>query len=341
MLDVVAAEPAPRSRRAGLSLGLRMAVSAGLLALLWRRFPHVDARDLVPAWNPANVVLITGAMALFLASYLFGALRWQHMLRVLGIRAETGQVLRHTMAGQFLSVVLPGSVGGDVVRVGRMAGEVGDRSSIAASVGLERLTGWLVLPLFTVTGFALNSGLRDLGRATALALVVALATWGLLGALLLGAGHRATGHRYGGAARGWRRAVGTAHLGVDSLRREPAEGAEVFAAGIAHSLLQLGAVFLAARVVGIDQVGPTALLAFYPAVGILQVLPIAVGGLGVREGALALFLAPLGVPPERAAALGLLLYALTVASSLFGAPAFAMGMRSVHHRPRPRAEVVA
>lgn len=318
-----------------------MVVSAALLAVLWRRFPEVGLGDLVPAWDAANVTLVVLAMLLFLASFVFGALRWQHMLRIMGVRSSIRQVLRHTMSGQFLSVMLPGSVGGDVVRIRRMANEVGDQSRIAASVALERLTGWLVLPLFTVVGFALNSGLRHLGNASALALVVALATWALLGALLLGTGHRATGTRFGDAARGWRRAVGTAHLGVDSLRRAPREGAKVFAAGIAHSLLQLSAAFLAARVVGIDEVGPTALLAFYPAVGILQVLPIAIGGLGVREGALALFLSPLGVPAAQAAALGLLLYALTVTSSLFGAPAFAVGRRSAHHRSRRPAEAVA
>ena len=74
-------------------------------------------------------------------------------------------------------------------------------------------------------------------------------------------------------------------------------------------------------------VGPTALLAFFPAVLIAQVLPISISGLGVREGAFVLFLTPLGVPTQQAIALGLLLYLLNVAVSLLGAPAFAVGGR--------------
>ena len=66
---------------------------------------------------------------------------------------------------------------------------------------------------------------------------------------------------------------------------------------------------------------------------------VCVGGLGVREWALALFLNPLGVPTERAVALGLLLYALTVATSLAGAPAFALGMRKVRTKPPAPAEL--
>ena len=79
-------------------------------------------------------------------------------------------------------------------------------------------------------------------------------------------------------------------------------------------------------------VGPTALLAFVPAVLIAQVLPISISGLGVREGLFVLFLHPLGVPQSQAIALGLLLYLLNLVVSLFGAPAFAVG-----HRVRPSA----
>ena len=81
---------------------------------------------------------------------------------------------------------------------------------------------------------------------------------------------------------------------------------------------------LAAEAVGID-VSPTAWLAFAPAVLIAQVLPLSIGGLGLREGALVLFLGPLGVSQADAILLGLLLYAINLAVSLLGAPAFAYG----------------
>jgi glycosyltransferase 2 family protein len=73
--------------------------------------------------------------------------------------------------------------------------------------------------------------------------------------------------------------------------------------------------------------GLTALLAFFPAVAIAQVLPIGISGLGVREGAFVLFLGPLGVAAQDAIALGLLLYLLNLGVSLLGAPAFAVGGR--------------
>jgi hypothetical protein len=58
-----------------------------------------------------------------------------------------------------------------------------------------------------------------------------------------------------------------------------------------------------------------------------QVLPISISGLGLREGALVLFLHPLGVSSGKAIALGLLVYGLNLTISLLGAPAFAVGAR--------------
>jgi len=71
-----------------------------------------------------------------------------------------------------------------------------------------------------------------------------------------------------------------------------------------------------------------ALLAFTPMVAIAQVLPLSLNGLGIREGAFVLFLGPLGVSTGQAVTVGLIIYALTLAVSLLGAPAFAAGSRS-------------
>ena len=58
-----------------------------------------------------------------------------------------------------------------------------------------------------------------------------------------------------------------------------------------------------------------------------QVIPFSVGGFGVREGMLTLFLTPLGVSTGRAVGIGLLWYFIMLVVSLAGAPAFAVGNR--------------
>jgi uncharacterized membrane protein YbhN (UPF0104 family) len=117
-------------------------------------------------------------------------------------------------------------------------------------------------------------------------------------------------------------------LGIDRFRQHPGTAVNVVAVGFLYQSALVLAAVMAAHAVGIPAAGPTALLAFFPAVLIGQALPISISGLGVREGLFVVFLQPLGVPSEQAIALGLLLYVLNLLVSLLGAPSFAVGSRS-------------
>ena len=108
--------------------------------------------------------------------------------------------------------------------------------------------------------------------------------------------------RYGDARR--RAAAGAASSppsasASTSSAGNPRQALNVIAVGFAYQLVLVFAAVMAAQALGIAAAGPTALLAFFPAVAIAQVLPISICGLGVREGLFVLFLHPLGVP-ERA-----------------------------------------
>jgi uncharacterized protein (TIRG00374 family) len=317
-----------RARRPWRSLALRVGGSIAMLGLLAWKAPDFSMDELVPEWRTSTPFWLFGAAALTFVAVVLSSMRWQAVLTALGVRSHLGHLLNHYLAGQFVSNVLPTTIGGDVLRVSRLSRENGQSPASFASVVLERLTGWLVLPLLTYIGFVINPGLTHLGTATNVAVALATGTLVLLVVVLvLVASHR-FGARFGGN-EGWRRFAGAVHLGLERLRHHPAAAANVLVVGFAYQLSLVLAALLAAKAVGMGvAVGPTALLAFFPAVAIAQVLPIGISGLGVREGAFALFLAPLGIDTEQAIALGLLLYLLNLGVSLLGAPAFAFGGRA-------------
>lgn len=313
-------------RKQAVSLGVRLGVSALMLAVLVAKVPSFDLADLVPRWSLASALWLAVAAVLTLSGIALSALRWQKVLDALEIRTGLRRLMSHYLAGQFVSNVLPTTIGGDVLRVSRLSRDTGESPGTFASVVLERLTGWLVLPVITIAGFALNPGLRHLGNATSVALALAVGTLVLLAGVLTAAGSTRLGGRFAARA-GWRRFIGAVHLGIDRLRSHPGAAANVLMAGFAYQLALVLAAVAAAQALGLRPAGLTALLAFFPAVLIAQVLPISMAGLGVREGAFVLFLGPLGVASEQAIALGLLLYLLNLGVSLLGAPAFAAGGR--------------
>ena len=303
-------------------------VSALLLWVLTTKIGD-SWHEAVPDATPRTLAWLGGALVLTLAGVVLSAVRWSAVLDALGLHAPFKRLLSLYFAGQFMGNVLPSTIGGDALRVSRLAKDNGEPPTTFASVVLERLTGWVVLPAITLAGLAVNPGLRDLGRASAIAFATAAGTLVLLGAVLTltfltnsGIEERLEHNE------GWKRFTTAVRFGLHRLRHEPAATARILATGLAYQLILIGSALMAARALGMPAgVGPTALLAFVPAVLIAQVLPISISGLGVREGLFVLFLQPLDVPQSQAIALGLLLYLLNLVVSLLGAPAFAVGQR--------------
>jgi uncharacterized membrane protein YbhN (UPF0104 family) len=306
----------------------RLAISALLLWVLVVKIGD-NWSEATPEFTPANVAWLLGALALTFGGVVLSAARWSAVLAALGLHPPFNRLVSLYFAGQFMGNVLPSTIGGDALRVSRLARDNGEPPTTFASVVLERLTGWFVLPVLTLSALVVNPGLRDLGRASTIAFLTASATLMLLTVVLVvtsctsgSLDERLEQHT------GWRRFSGAVRLGLRKLSHEPGATARILATGLAYQLILIASALMAARALNLPtDVGPTALLAFVPAVLIAQVLPISISGLGVREGLFVLFLQPLGVPQSQAIALGLLLYLLNLVVSLFGAPAFAVGNR--------------
>lgn len=326
LIDAVETGGTRPERRRRWALPLRIAVSLAMLAIVWWRFPHIEWGSMFPEPDRATVLWLVGAAGLTFLSIALAAVRWDAVLHALGLRERLARLVNLYFAGQFVSNVLPTTIGGDVLRVSRLSRTNNDTETSFASVAIERLTGWLVLPLITFFGLAINPGLRQLGRATILAAVIATATLVALIVVLVTAMHPRLGGRFS-STEGWRRFIAAIHRGTTELRHRPLESLGILLAGIVYQVAMCLVALMIAASLGFSWLGLTALLAFYPAVLILQVLPIGIAGLGVREGAFVLFLVPLGVPAEKAVGLGLLLYVTNVVASLFGAPSFAIGGR--------------
>jgi uncharacterized membrane protein YbhN (UPF0104 family) len=307
----------------------RLCISALLLWVLVAKIGD-NWSEAIPDPTTHTFAWLAGALALTAVSVVLSALRWSTVLHALDLHPPFGRLVSLYFAGQFMGNVLPSTIGGDALRVSRLARDNGLTPTTFASVVLERLTGWIVLPNITLIGLAVNPGLRELGRASAIAFGTAAGTLVLLVVLLALTARPGQGlegrleHN-----EGWRRFTTAVRFGIHKLVREPSATGRILLSAFAYQFILIGAALMAARALDLPAgVGPTAVLAFVPAVLIAQVLPISISGLGVREGLFALFLHPLGVPRSQAIALGLLLYLLNLVVSLLGAPAFAVGHRS-------------
>lgn len=315
---------------------VRAALSFALLwFLLVRIGDELSLSTVIGQLTAISLTWMSGAAAMLVVSYVLSTVRWRQVIEALGLHDGFRPLLSHFLAGQFLSNALPTTVGGDVVRVARLSRDTGEPPASFASVVLDRLTGWLVLPLITALGFGLNPALRELGAQTKVAVAIAAAVFGLLVVLLTAAYADALGGRFVGRP-GWQGFIDAVHIGVGKLLRRPRSTLLVILAGFAYQFVLVTSAFMMALALGID-IGLTTMMAFFPAVLIVQVLPISIAGLGVREFMLVWLLSSVGVPYQQAIALGLVIWAMTAVTSLLGAPAFAFGVRA----PRPLSETLS
>lgn len=310
----------PRRHRAWVKWG-RIVVSVALLAVLLTK---IDPDELIPPDRslPGTLAFACSGAALMAFSFLVAAWRWQRVLAVYNVHVRLRTLVKHYLAGQFVGNALPSTVGGDVLRISRSSKDIGSTEIAFASVALERLTGFVALPLLTLLGFAILPELLDVRRAW-IALAIAFGTLAALGIILWLSAHPRLAGRYV-HSESWTRYIGIVHIGVDRFRRDPRDTGAALLLSIAYQFTVVAAVYCAVHTIGLT-IPNAAVLAFVPAVAMVQVVPISVGGLGVREGMLAFLLHPLGVPTGQAVAVGLLWYAMTLVVSLAGAPAFAMG----------------
>jgi len=316
------------SKRSVWTRWLRPLVSIGLLAVLVSK---IDTSQLVPGDRslPGTLAFLIGGLLLMLASFVLASWRWQRVLAVFDAHVGLRTLLSHYLAGQFVGNVLPSTVGGDVLRVARLSKDTESREVAFASVVIERLTGFFALPLLTFVGFIARPDLLDHGRSW-LALATAGTSLLVLGVILVLAASPRLAGRFKDHDN-WMRFIGAVHIGIDRLRRDPRDACAALGAAVAYQITVVAAVYCAVHTIGLT-IPNGAVLAFVPAVAMAQVLPLSVGGLGIREGMLALLLHPLGVKTGQAVAVGLLWYAMTLVVSLAGAPAFALGHRGAEAR---------
>jgi hypothetical protein len=136
---------------------LQVAVTIGLL---WWLF-HDPARRqvMLEALRTADWRWMAVAMAAAGVCEFFGILRWQLFLRMLHIEVKLSEITRLFFIGAFFNQFLPGTTGGDVVRVIYLMRDHPEQKAEGfLSVAIDRLLAVLVL---VIMGLAFAWGRHD------------------------------------------------------------------------------------------------------------------------------------------------------------------------------------
>lgn len=303
------------SSRARLLLAVKATISVALLGWLVRAMLLRDGvevlsqrlGDLRGAW-------VALAVGLHFLAVLAGTLRWRALLLARGLVLPLPTLLRSFLVGRFIGAFTPSTTGLDGYRALDVARRTGETAASASVIVVEKLVG--LVAMASVCAVLLPFGLAARLGPTGIASAIAMAGVAGAGLFVLSSAERARAlaRLLPGPlrSRGEKIALGLAGAGSSAGTIGIA-----LALGVATHLC-LSATFAAtARALGVDlPLGE--LLGIGNAIVIAVLLPVSVGGVGVREGAAVALFAGAGVVTTDAVLVALLSYLTGQVPALVG-----------------------
>jgi uncharacterized protein (TIRG00374 family) len=273
---------------------LRVAISVALLAAVV--FVLVDPGELARALADSSLPLLVAVVLLHTGDRLLMAFKWWLLLRRQGLPIGLAQATRAYYISSAAGLLLPMTVGADLVRVVAMRGAAA-APKLVSSIALERAIGALSQALFCAVSLLLIVGLQmDVGVSTG-----QLA--GIIGALLLDTtlllpfSYRiadfvaAALSRRGPSAR---KLAAFAQEYAD-WRRHTATVWVFFLLTFVEGFFPIVTYWAASRALGFST-SFVHLLAAVPIVYLIARLPVSLGGIGVEEAFFVSLAGALGIP---------------------------------------------
>lgn len=291
----------------------RTLLSFGLILYLigmldWDRIKYILPR--------LHLEFVGCAYLLILLSILFSSVRWSRLLSQFQMIQGVLDSWRYYLISMFYGVMLPGVVGGDMVRLGLSIKHhgMGAKGILTASILFERTCGFMAILMIFAIMASFAPAILGGEAATGLIYVVPFATVAgfvlFFGVLKKGPEHWFVGEGKGLLVR-MRRLLGRFRgLPVAALTM-------MLALSLLINLLDIVGSYFLSKALNLN-VSFYLFLMIIPMTYVMTALPISLGGLGVREGVLAFFLVKIGVVASDAVLLGFLIYLNRLAVALTG-----------------------
>ncbi|MBI5162551.1 MAG: flippase-like domain-containing protein [Magnetospirillum sp.] len=268
----------PWALKGGLSVGL-----------IWWALKDVDVAAGWEQLKGIDPAMLAAAVALGFLQIVVGAVRWHSVLLALKTLMKLSHSSRLYYVSCFFSIVLPGAVGADAVRMWLARREGMELSSAINSVMLERVaTVFALFILVAVTQPMLLARVPDIPGTWVFPLLTAAGLFGILLLTVL--------DRLPERLRHMRLVRGLAHLAADTRRLffRPRWATTTMAIAIFGHINLAMMVWVLARGMQIE-LSLLDCLVLVPPVILLMTLPISIAGWGVRETAMQTFLGFVGV----------------------------------------------
>lgn len=312
----------PEARKKRIAFFLKLAFSLALLGflLIFKASPG----DILQVLGGVDIVLLCFAFSLHAVGLLISAYRWQILAGAQGDEIPFGILVKSYLVALFFNNFLPSSYGGDVIRVWDGSRYSQSLAKSSAVVIVERLTGIAVLFLFAFLASLLRLDMAAEIPVVWVSLVLGLCGLAAVGVFFLPVAERAAA---GLAGRLFPAKIKT---GIGEFRRAVLHyktQRRLFLKALVWAFaLQVNVVvffYLIGRAFHLD-IAFLDYFIFIPIVHLIQIIPITINGLGLREGSYIQIFAFYGISPQTAFSFSIVDFGSRLLLSLAGGVLFAI-----------------
>lgn len=303
---------------------LRIAISVGLIIyLISSQFK--DFKTVSGTLRGINILFISLSFSTIIYGIWITAFRWQTLLKTQGIRLSILSLASSTLIGVFFNNFLPTSIGGDVYRAYDVTKKTGfPMSSSVSVIVVERLSGIIASAMFAVAALFLGFSAIG-GKSIIIPIVIFLALSIIIFFLILNPnifGLKKLAKKIKFLSKLFEKLINVYNTFL-SFKKYKLVIIKVLFYSLSLQFAVVINYWLASRALGIS-LDLTAFIFIVPVVSIISMLPISLGGIGVREGSLVFLMVSLGAQNAKAVMCSLLLLAMSLIMGVIGGLVYAI-----------------
>ncbi len=281
----------------------------------------IDFNEMLETLSSTNLTLYIGALLIYLGGLIICSIRWKVLVSAHEIKVPFSKVLSFYFAGVFFYFFMPSYLGGDVVRIYALSKYSESKIKSIATVFMDRVTGIVALCIFVTFALIFAHSYIDTNLLFILIIVIFFGFTSFL--LLL---NRNIIKRISFVFRPLFKLFRFVKLEDKATRLYEAihfyktkKSKILMAIGLSLLFHLAGVVAIYLLALALDLPIPFQyLILIFPIIGLLILLPITIGGFGVREVSYWYFLSQIEISATETASLLVLIYSLKIISTLIG-----------------------
>lgn len=311
-MDTETKKAKPARGKAIFKTLLKVVVSGALLYFLYRDNSVRELTKRIQAVNPFWLIL--GFVFLFLNTFL-SSLKWRVLLCADGIHLSLWRLFSSHLTGSFFSLFLPSTIGGDAYRIADIGQSTSKAARTAASVLVDRMTGFFALAIYgLVASFSVRHHIPNWDNKFFIFPVVALGVVVGFGAALCMPKFVRWCYRLIPGAKLRRRVEVVSEQILDAVQeylKKAATGIKVLVLSFLFQLDVILFVWAVTKAIGLVIPFWTFFL-FVPFITLMEMIPISVFGIGLRDVGYQWFLGAVGSESANADAATISFYYVTM-----------------------------